>query len=136
MTSEALDTVHKLWKAFRSGDMNAVKALLDPNVEWVIPDILPWGGTYRGHSGVQDYLTNALEYLDANSSGAEFREFFVDGDKVVDIAMSYGRVKKTGRDFVMPTIHVTTVADGKVIRMQSFYDPGNTIRALDQNTAS
>ena len=130
MAQTALDTVHSLWKAFRAGDMDAVGELLDPDVEWVIPDILPWGGTYRGPSGVRAYLAGALEYLDANASGAEFREFFADGGKVVDIAMSYGRVKSTGRDFVMPTIHVTTVSDGRIVRMQSFYDPGNALRAL------
>ncbi len=111
--------------------MGAVGELPDPEIEWVIPDILPWGGTYHGPSGVQAYLTNALEYLDVAASGAEFREFFADGDKVVDIAMSYGRVKSTGRDFVMPTVHVTTVSDGKIVRMQSFYDPGNALRALE-----
>lgn len=136
MTQTALDTVHGLWKAFRAGDMDAVRELLDPDVEWVIPDILPWGGTYRGPSGVEAYLTNALQYLDVAASGAEFREFFTDGDKVVDIAMSYGRVKSTGRDFVMPTIHVTTVTAGKVVRMQSFYDPGNAMRALEQDGSS
>ena len=131
MSQDPLTTVHALWKAFRAGDMDAVRELLDPDVEWVIPDIVPWGGTYRGHSGVEAYLTNALEYLDVSASGAEFREFFHDGDKVVDIAMSYGRVKSTGRDFVMPTVHVTTVKDGQVVRMQSFYDPGNAIRAVE-----
>ena len=136
MTQTALDTVHGLWKAFRAGDMDAVRELLDPDVEWVIPDILPWGGTYRGPSGVEAYLTNALQYLDVAASGAEFREFFTDGDKVVDIAMSYGRVKSTGRDFVMPTIHVTTVTAGKVVRMQSFYDPGNAMQALEQDGSS
>lgn len=131
MSQSALDTVHGLWQAFRAGDMDAVDALLDPDVEWVIPDVIPWGGTYRGPSGVRAYLSNALEYLDVAASGAEFREFFHDGDKVIDIAMSYGRVKSTGRDFVMPTVHVTTVKDGKVVRMQSLYDPGNALRALE-----
>jgi hypothetical protein len=132
MSQEALNTVHGLWKAFRAGDMDAVGELLHPDIEWVIPDVLPWGGTYHGPSGVTAYLTNALEYLDVSASGAEFREFFHDGDKVIDIAMSYGRVKSTGKDFVMPTVHVTTVSDGKIVRMQSFYDPGNALRALEQ----
>src|SRR5262245_24641507 len=40
-----------VYEATMAGDRERVGSLLDENVEWVVPDTLPYGGRFVGHEG-------------------------------------------------------------------------------------
>ncbi len=45
------DTVKNGWDAFARGDMDAATAPTSDSAEIVVPESLPWGGTYTGPDG-------------------------------------------------------------------------------------
>ena len=36
---------------YEAEDVHAMLDLLDPDVEWRVPESLPWGGLFHGHDG-------------------------------------------------------------------------------------
>ncbi|WP_058043612.1 nuclear transport factor 2 family protein [Streptomyces roseifaciens] len=55
----ALHTVEAYLEAFGHGDMDAVFALLDPEVEWFVPGdaaLVPWAGRRTGHAAMREWF--------------------------------------------------------------------------------
>ena len=113
------DTLRAAYGAFRTGDVPAMLAALDENIEWYVPTLLPHGGTYRGHAGVLECLgTLAASLADAR----------VDVDAVVE---SDDRVVVTGRTsgvlsgsrVVYPFAHSWRFVDGRAVSFDEYVDP-------------
>lgn len=47
-----VEAVSKLYEAFGRGDVPAVLAALDTEIEWTEAEGFPTGGTYKGHDAV------------------------------------------------------------------------------------
>jgi hypothetical protein len=78
--------VQDLYAAFRRGDVPALLAAVDPDVEWGEPDnpFNPAAGTRRGHAGL-------LEWLQIGRDSEEIlllepRQFLTDDDSVAVVA--------------------------------------------------
>ena len=50
------DTVKNGWDAFARGDMDAATATTSDSAEIVVPESLPWGGTYTGPDGFKEMI--------------------------------------------------------------------------------
>jgi hypothetical protein len=50
------DLVRSGWEAFGKGDLDAAVATTSDSAEIVIPDSLPWGGTYTGPDGFKEMI--------------------------------------------------------------------------------
>ena len=48
-----LEVVQNLYRTLERGDLPGIFDLLDPEIEWVAPSSLPYGGTFHGHEGVK-----------------------------------------------------------------------------------
>src|SRR5215211_6708933 len=58
MSQENEELAHRAYDAFSSGDLEALLALTDPEVEFtsLVLEAEGGGGTYRGHEGVREYF--------------------------------------------------------------------------------
>ena len=116
------EVVEAAYRAFGARDIEALLTLLSPDVEWGEPanPHIPSAGTRHGIPGVVEWLQvgNATEAILA----FEPRRILVDGDMAAVIGRTTVMAKPTGRTYEMDFVHLATVAEGKVVRFQEFFD--------------
>jgi ketosteroid isomerase-like protein len=54
--ADNVQVIRNAYEAFERGDIPAVIALLDENVEWEVTDVLPQGGAFRGRDGAGEFF--------------------------------------------------------------------------------
>ena len=123
------DTIRSMYEAFARGDVPAVLATLDANVEWTEADGFPYRGTYTGPDAV---LNGVFARLGSEWDGfrAEPREFIDGGDQVVVLGRYSGTYKETGKAFEADFAHVWSLRDGKVLRFRQYVDSALVQEAL------
>ena len=94
---ENIQIAKDTFAAFGRGDMQGLLALSAEGIEWIIPGEWPRAGTHRRHAGVADLFQKISEILEISFS--EPREFVAQGDRVLVLGFSRGRVKATNRTF-------------------------------------
>lgn len=120
-TTENKQIVKDLYAAFGRGDIAAVRALVAEDVIWHLPGEVPhYSGTYEGSGRVADFFQD----LHANVAVEAFepREFVAEGDLVLVIGWSRGRVKSTGGMFDNRWVMAFTVRDGKITKFEEYAD--------------
>ncbi|WP_395306967.1 nuclear transport factor 2 family protein [Mycobacterium sp. AMU20-3851] len=107
-----MEVIRKGYEAFSSGDVEAVMALFDDNVEWVQPGNSSISGTYHGKGEVAQYLAN----LGEKNPTVKLNRLLADGDMVVALTdVTVGEEKGSNAD-------VFTVRDGKTTRVEIHTD--------------
>jgi uncharacterized protein len=116
---ENVQVMKDTFAAVGRGDMQGLLALSAAGIEWIIPG--EWlAGTYRGHAGVADLFQKISEILEISLS--EPREFVAQGDRVLVLGFSKGRVKATNRTFEDHWVFACTVRNGKVTNIREYID--------------
>jgi len=125
--------VKELYGAFGRGDMAAVRALVAEDVIWHLPGTVPHdSGTYKGPSSVADFFQNL--YANVGIEAFEPCEFVAEGDRLLVIGWSRGRVKNTGRAFDNRWVMAFTVRDGRIARFEEYADTQALAAAHDVST--
>ena len=124
--------VKRFYEAFARRDSLAQESLLDPEIEWVEPDVpgLWFSGRHYGKMQVFDQVINATTSRIDNFR-LEMKKFFSVGEHVIAIGMCCGRVMTTDTDLQAWVAHVWTVRDGKAVRLQAFHDVSRWQQAID-----
>jgi hypothetical protein len=120
--------VRGFYEAVARGDASAVLDLLDPQVELTAPTSVPWGGTFKGREGAGEMFAMLAE------QPMEFRrepQDYLDlGERVVVTLRVFGRPKAGGTEFEVPEVHVWTVRQGRIIRLEAYFDTALVLSAL------
>jgi len=119
-TQENVQIAKDTFAAIGRGDMQGLLALFAEGIEWIIPGEWPLAGTHRGHAGVADLFQKAFERMELSFS--EPREFVAQGDRVLVVGFSSGRVKATNRTFEDHWVFDFTVRNGKVTNIREYID--------------
>ena len=111
-----VEIVKRAYSDFTTGNVEAVLAVWDPEIEWHECKGMPFvngDGIYKGQDAV---MTNVLMQLPVYFDGfnIEVTEIFGAGDKVVMMGYYRGTNKATGKPFEANAIHVWTAKDGKL----------------------
>jgi len=125
-----ISVIRRLYDAFFSHDFEAAMLLLDENVEIVYPDSVPMKGHHFGHSGLAA-LSEKIKTVWKDHT-ARVMEYVVDGDRVVAIVESSGRV---GNDpnVVMPVCEIWRVKNGRAAEVRVFFwDTHFLVERLEQ----
>ena len=114
--------VRELYTAFSNGDINALLAMLSPEVEWGEPDnpFNPASGIRHGHAGFMEWLRigRASEQIIV----LEPRQFLTDGNSVAVVGYTKCVAKPTGRTYETDFVHLVTMKDGQIARFREFFD--------------
>jgi hypothetical protein len=123
MSDQNIQVLRDGYAAFARGDMAAVLARLDENIEWTVPDSVPYGGTYHGHVGVAALVQGWGKWW--QKLDTEVVEFIDAGDTIVVITQISG----TGAhaSISAPSVHIWRMRDGKAV---SHLEVGDTARTL------
>ena len=124
---ENADAVKDRWEDFGKGDIDGAVSTTDESAEIVIPETLPWGGTYTGPNGFKEMIQKFLSNFESvDPKPTSFMEAD-DGETVVVTVEGVGRTK-SGNDLAGRSVWLYTVKDGTLMRAEFF---GDTARARD-----
>jgi uncharacterized protein len=113
--------VKEAFAAFGRGDIQGLLALFAEDIEWITPgEGLPFAGTHRGQAGMAGFFQKVSERLEF--SLLEPREFVAQGDRVLVVGFSRGRVKATNRAYENNWIIAFTFRNGKVTNVREYID--------------
>ena len=121
------EVVQAIYKAFGDRDVEAVKTMVGPEFSITQTEQLPWGGSYQGTEGLQQFFAKLFGNVD---SRVEFDEFFEAGDRVIAIGHTRGRVRSNNAPFDVRIVHLWTVEDGIAIRFEPFIDTPKMLEAI------
>lgn len=125
-----VDAVRRSYEAFARGDMDAVVADMDAEIEWHQAQGLPHGGLHRGLDEVRRAIFEPLgeEWWDEFAADPED---FLDADgEIVVLGRYRGRAKGTGKRLDVPFVHVWSFRDGRAWRFRQFLDTAGWNEAL------
>jgi uncharacterized protein len=113
-----------------SGDKQVLMALVAEDIEWMIPgENWPLAGTHRGHAGLTEVLKKASDEVEMTSPTPP--EFVAQGDRVLVIGSSKGKIKATNKTFKDDWVFAITVRNGKVKTIREYVDTQAMARASE-----
>jgi len=123
-----VDAVRVAYEAINRGDMGPYLALFHEDGVFQEPASLPYGGTYRGHDGLQQLF----DTLDASWESLEFdvQKFLDAGEHVVILTRVRALARSTGKQCEVPLVEVLTMRDGKIVRSEAHSDTARLLDAL------
>jgi ketosteroid isomerase-like protein len=119
--SEIVDVVRRSNDAFNRGDVEAVIALSDPDIE--VEDIpeLPEAQVFRGHEGLRDLLALNWEPWEQVVVGVEHL-IEVDTETVLLLSRNRWTVRESRVEIVQPRGSIFTVRGGLIVRARFYAD--------------
>ena len=128
MSGEHVERLRRSYDAFNANDLDAALEIFDPDIEWhtyIVPG--PGGGVYRGHDGVRELWSDAKRIFGDFRNVPE--EMFDAGDQVVIFVRVEGVGAKSGAAVQARIAHLMTFRGEQVVRVQSFEDHDEALRA-------
>jgi ketosteroid isomerase-like protein len=130
--SSNVEAIREGYAAFGRGDIPAVLAILDPNIEWIEPEGYPWGDTFHGHDEVVGLFQTAAETL-----GPDWRvepdRFIGTDDGVLVMGRHTGR-RVDGVTWEVPFAMVWTMEDGRATHFRQYGDSALLREAVGPST--
>lgn len=127
-------TISHFYDALDAGNIPGILTLLDEHVEWQTPTSLPYGGLFHGHAGFQNFLGKLI--AQPVEFRREIREVLDAGDRIVVLLRFYARPKGGAAEFEVPEVHVWTVRNGRISRLEAYPDTAMVLRALQRPAAT
>lgn len=128
MAQDNVDVVQGAWDAFGRGDIDAVLETISPSAETRVPESLPWGGTYAGQEGFQDFLAKLRDSFEVFTSTPQ-KVLGADDNHVVVLAKTKARTKG-GATVEGSVVWLYQLRDGKIADAESFGDTAQVLEAL------
>ena len=128
MAAEDVQRLREVYEAFDRGDADAFVGLLAHDIEWRVPEVLPWGGARHGHDGVRTCLDLLREHVAGGWGTPE--EFLDVGGRVVVLGRFAGTARATGREFETQSVDIWAISDGVPTRLMHFVDTAVVLEAL------
>jgi uncharacterized protein len=128
MSSNNVAIIDRIYEAFETRDFPALFNLLSPAILITQCHEVPWGGDFRGLEEVKDFFGKVNKYLENHVT----IERVIDGnDRIVVIGRTHGIIKRTGRDFDVPLMHLWGFQDGLAVRLEIVIDVPTMRAALE-----
>jgi ketosteroid isomerase-like protein len=131
MTEDPVAIVRSAYEAFGRGDIPAVLAVMDPDVEWVESEAeaIPTRGTHIGPQAIAENVFGTVP-RDWQEFAIVPEDFFAAGNTVIVRGRVRAVAKDSGRSMDVPYVHVFTIADGKLRRMTNHHDTAVWVETL------
>jgi ketosteroid isomerase-like protein len=125
-----LNVVRQGYDAFSRGDIDALLALLDEQVDWRTPGPpeLSTAGARHGRAQVAQFFMAINELLEVQQF--EPRTFVAEGDRVVVLGVDTSKVRASGRVLSTSWAHAFTVRDGRIVAFEEYMDTSALVAEL------
>jgi uncharacterized protein len=131
MSSTDVQTLRDAYAAYKAGDIRAVLAALDEGIWWHSPRVLPHGGDFRGHTGVESFLAGIAEHW--RDVGVDVRDVIQDDGRIVVLGRTSGVLRESGGARVgYDFAHVWRFESGRAVRFTELVDPEELLATARQ----
>jgi ketosteroid isomerase-like protein len=131
MGTDDIQIVRRVYDALIRWDVDDLLRDLTHDIEWTLPESLPWGGSRHGHEGVRAMLTIFEDHVDGRWADAD--DYIAAEDRIVVLGRLRGRGRESGVEFEVPFAHVWNVSEGIASRCRSYYDTAPIMAALERS---
>jgi len=123
-----VESLRRIYNAFSRWDVDELVSDLAHDIEWSLPDTLPWGGTRHGHDGVLAFVSVSNDHVEGRWADPD--DFLDAGDRLIVQGRMRGRAKASGRGYEVDFVHIWTMTDGVASRMRAYFDTAPIMAAL------
>ncbi|MEV7692939.1 nuclear transport factor 2 family protein [Microbacterium sp. NPDC089189] len=122
------DVVRRQYLAAATGDLDALRSTMAPDVEWTEMAGFPLGGTYRTPGGV---TSGVMEVLGRDWADWTTHDdvYVVDGENVVMLGRYTATHRTTGKELNARVAHYFVVRGGLIVRFEQFTDTWAVVHA-------
>jgi hypothetical protein len=120
MTPSNLELLAEAFAGWGKDDPANMGKILAPDCELIVPDSVPYGGTFRGADAVIAWFTRDLwRWFDEFTSTPEG---FVDGGDQIVVPVRVQARAKNGRGMEVHNVWIYEFAEGKLVRGRVYAD--------------
>lgn len=123
-----VEIVREGYEAFNDGDFETAMERFDENIEWICPDGMRYGGTYRGPEEVGEFFERVTSDID--DLQLDIERFIDGGETIVATGYTRGTASETGENVEYPFAHVLDLENGRITRFQEYPDTAQMEQAL------
>jgi ketosteroid isomerase-like protein len=127
-TEEDVVRLRAAYEAMRSGDVNPLAELMDENIRWIgnesLGDPPP---ECNGRAEASDMLLGAVDRMPAR----DIESVAIAGDRILSVARWHEGQGPPGVDHVY---NLLTMRDGRIVKMEDFFDRPAAERAFSAPT--
>jgi ketosteroid isomerase-like protein len=129
MSQENVEIISRMYRAWNSGDMDALLAVFDAEVE-VRPALSTFLGSsvYHGHEGVAAWYAETYEPWAEMT--AEPQRYVDAGERTVVVVGLHARVPDGGVDLDGQIAHVLTIRHGRIVKLDGYDTPEAALSAV------
>ncbi len=120
---ENVEIAKEGYAAFARGDIASVLSFYTADGEFIAngpAGVIPWVGSYKGLEQIAQFFTKLAEAYEFESF--EVQEYIAQGNKIAVIVRNVGTYKPTGKKIENRLVHVWTMKDGKITKLEVFDD--------------
>lgn len=134
MAQDSTDIAKSLYASFRRQDAESVLDLFADDAILHGPttskEILPWGGTYNGRKGVEQFFKLLGEGLDIEQF--DIIDFITEREKVVVLGFIRGKARMTLKPFETYFAHIIRIDrnNGKIVEFRVFNDSASLAQTV------
>jgi ketosteroid isomerase-like protein len=114
MSQENVEIARIFTRAFNAGDVEALVACCDPQVELHSTFAAIGGGVYHGHDGLRKWYRDIGEAW-GEEIRTELEALFDLGEEVLVFSVLHGRGPRSGVEVALPAAMVVRVRNGRVV---------------------
>jgi uncharacterized protein len=129
MASPEIERLKEIYTAIQRQDTENLARLVAHDMEFEMPQGLPWGGVHHGQDGMAAVTEIYRQHVEG--AWAEPDEFFEGGGRVVALGRELGTVRATGASFEVEFAHVWGLAEGVPSRFRGYFDTAPILAALN-----
>jgi ketosteroid isomerase-like protein len=127
MSEDDVRSLQRIYGALSHGSTEELLSAVAHDIEWSLPETLPWGGVHHGPDGIQ----TVVEIFQDHADGSWVADHFLDAvDRIVVLGRMRGRAIASGREFETPFAHVWGMSDGVPASFRGYLDAAPIMAAL------
>src|SRR5262245_17280173 len=120
MSDANVQMIRKAYADFSNGNVAAILAALDPNVEWTVPGDFPESGTWRGPLAVSRFFEKVAATW--NFTSFEPLHYIASGDRVIVLGTYVAKALSTGGELSSDWAMAWTIRDGRITHFKEYTD--------------
>jgi ketosteroid isomerase-like protein len=129
MPEENVEIVRRAYSAFNAGDVAALFAIFEPDIEFSVSDVfLDKARIYHGQRAWQEeFMKDLMDVFE--EFRAEPEEIIDAGDQVVAVVQAGGPGRRSGAVARTRVAHLMVVQEGRIVRFAEYRDVGEALEA-------
>jgi ketosteroid isomerase-like protein len=129
MSAEDLKALRPVYDAMLRWDFDDLMLGVAHDIEWDLPEAVPWGGIRHGRDGIASLADIFQEHVDG--AWADPDDFLDAGDRVVVLGRTRGRARSSGQEYEVAFAHVWRMSDGVPSGFRAYFDTAPILAALE-----